>query len=273
MTEPSARRDQRILELIEADKIPKPNHEALANLYRRNGNLPAAAREYDRLRAHGFVSPEVELFQSVFHQKRVPDRYPTTAFAPAPFVLFNHFLDRVANQALLDESISKQANFTQTEINKLDPTGKTGRTNLVNYDVGVAGELMRVLVAEKLPLICERLNVPNIALKFIHLKLASYLHGDFFHAHQDNGHNHPDRKISFVYYFHREPKPYQGGDLLLYDTRMAPCAYVRSLYTRIIPQNNDAIFFPSEYFHEVVPVESSNRHFASSRFTMAGHIG
>ncbi len=258
---------------MEANKIPRPDHDLLANIYRRRGDLAAAAMEYARLHDSGNPAPAVALFHALFRQQRVPPRWPQTEFAPAPFVLWQNLLDAPANQAILDEAIARQAGFRPTELSKLDPYGKQGRTNLVNYDTGTSGLLVRALVEQQLAHICERLNMPVFALELFHLKFASYLHGDFFHAHQDNGSNNPGRRISFIYYFNLEPKPYSGGDLILYDSRFAPRAYVRSQYTRIIPQNNSMIFFPSEYFHEVSPIESRNGEFMHSRFTLAGHIG
>ena len=230
----TALQDRRIAELIEAGKIP------------RLGALDAAAAEYARLHASGAAT----LLHAVLNQENAPARLPESAFAPAPFVLFDDFFDGAANQALLDYAVSKQALFTQTEAGTADGFGRPARTNLVTYDVGDHGAAMRA----------------------IQLKLGAYAHGDYFNAHQDNGKNHRDRLLSFVYYFHDDPKPCQGGDLLLYDGRFSPRAYVRSLFTRIIPRNNSIIFFPSEYFHEVSAVVSGNRDFRSSRFTLAGHV-
>ena len=265
--------DQRIVDLIAANKIHPPNNEVLANIYRRRGDLAAAATEYDRLHAIGNTAPAVELFRAIFNQRSAPARMPEVDFAPARFVQFDDFFDRASNQNLLDRAISTQAIFTTTELGKASEYGKGHRTNLVTYDMGDFGQAMRALVSERLPLVCERLNMGAIDIKFIHLKIAAYLDGDYFKAHQDNKLNHPDRLISFVYYFHREPKPYTGGDLLLYDSRFDPPAYVRTLYTRVIPRNNSIIFFPSEFFHEVAPVATDSADFGASRFTMAGHIG
>jgi Rps23 Pro-64 3,4-dihydroxylase Tpa1-like proline 4-hydroxylase len=268
-----ALRDQRLLDLIEAKKIGLPDNELLAQAYRRRGDLAAASAEYERLRASGNASPGVELFHAVFNRKSAPARMPETEFAPAPFVQFDDFFDLASNRFLLDYAISKQGIFRPTELQNADQYGDPNRATLVTYDVGDPGEAMRALVRENVPLICDYLNMAPIDIKFIQLKMASYSHGDFFKAHQDNGLSQPDRRISFVYYFHREPKPYQGGDLLLYDSRFSPRAYVRSRFTRIIPRNNSIVFFPSEYFHEVSTVDTDARDFRASRFTLAGHIG
>lgn len=265
--------DQRMLALIEAGKLRLPDNELLANIYRRRGDLAAAAAEYDRLFANGVRSPGVALFRSVFHQQQSAPHPPATDFAPAPFVLFDRFLEPAANRSLLDDAIARQALFRETEVYKAARGQPPNRTNLVSYELGPAGDIMRALVARHLPLLCERLGKPLFDIKFIQLKLAAYANGDFFKPHHDNGENNPLRVISFVYYFNQLPKPYTGGDLLLYDTRFQPGAYVRSLFTRIVPQNNSIIFFPSEYFHEVSTVVIGNDEFRSCRFTMAGHVG
>lgn len=270
---PSAAADQRILDLIAANKIPKPTHDALANIYRRNGDLAAAAVEYARLHANGNRAPAVALFHAMLQQQRVPPRQPPTAFAPAPFILWQDLFDAPVNQAIVAEVMAREAGFRPTEQSKPGHDGEQNRTNLVNYDTGASGPLIRTLIEQQFNAICARLNMPVFPLTLFQLKFASYRHGDYFGVHQDNSSRNPDRRISFIYYFNREPKPYRGGDLILYDSRFSPRAYLRSQYTRIIPQNNSMIFFPSEYFHEVLPIESENREFMHSRFTLSGHIG
>lgn len=266
-------RDQRLLELIEANKIRKPDNEILANIYRRQGDLVAAACEYERLYASGNRSPSVALLHSVFSQKIPLQHLPESEFSPAPFVQFNDFFEREVNQFLLNDAISRQSIFTPTELEGSDKYDVPYRHNLITYELGASGETLRSLVRTNLPSVCSRLNIPAIDIKFIHLKIAAYSNGDYFKVHQDNGLNYLDRKISFIYYFNREPKPYKGGDLLIYDSRFSPRAYVSSLFTRVIPVNNSIIFFPSEYFHEVLPVETDPQDFSASRFTMTGHIG
>lgn len=265
-------RDQRLLELIEARKIAPPDNELLADIYRRRGDLAAAAAEYGRLHGQKPGAHRIDLLHAIFNRGNAPPRLPQSEFAPAPFVQFDGFFEPSLNKHLLDYAISRQGIFRPTELQSADQYEKQ-RSTLVTYDVGAPGETMRAAVRERLPLLCERLGMPVFDIDFIQLKIAAYADGDFFKAHQDNGLSQPGRRISFVYYFHQEPKPYRGGDLLLYDSRFSPRAYVRSLFTRIVPQNDSIVFFPSEYFHEVLPVQIATQDFSSSRFTMAGHIG
>ena len=268
-----AGQDRRLAELFAANKLPLPDNELLANIHRRRGDLQAAATEILRLHASGNASPVVALFHAIFTRQGAPARMPETDFAPAPFVVLDDFLGRETNRRLLDDALARESIFTTTELQNSDEYGRQQRTNLVTYDVGAAGEALCALVRQHYPLVCARLNMPAPALQFIQRKIAAYRHGDYFNAHQDNGLNHKDRRISFVYYFHQEPKPYRGGDLLLYDSRFDPRAYVRTLFTRIVPRNDSIIFFPSEYFHEVVAVDTDVGEFSASRFTIAGHLG
>ncbi len=269
----SIRRDQRLLRLLDAHRLALPDSDLLGNIYRRQGALGAASAEFVRLHANGKGSPTGAIFRAMSQRVRGPARMPESEFAAAPFAILEQFLGSDANQGLLTDAIAKRNQFRPTELQNSDQYGRAQRTNLVTYDLGAWGDSMRALVNEQLALVCERLNMPLFTSAFIQLKIAAYLNGDYFNAHQDNGKDQRDRKISFVYYFNQQPKPYTGGDLLLYDSRFAPRAYVRSLYTRVIPQNDSIIFFPSEYFHEVTPVTTRDPAFAASRFTIAGHIG
>ena len=267
-----ALRDQRILELIEAGKIRRPDNEVLADIYRRRGDLVAAAAEYRRLLDILPGSHRLDLLHAIFNRSPLPPRLPEAEFAPAPFVQFDDFFSPELNRQSLAYAISKRDAFRPTELQAADQYEKQ-RSTLVTYDVGAPGEAMRAAVREQLVWLCARLNMPVFEIEFIQLKIAAYSTGDFFKAHQDNGLSHPGRRISFVYYFHQEPKPYQGGDLLLYESRFSPRAHVRSVFTRIVPENNAIVFFPSEYFHEVLPVQTLMQNFSSIRFTLAGHIG
>src|SRR5262249_43819742 len=98
--------------------------------------------------------------------------------------------------------------------------------------------------------------------------------GDFFRPHNDNTQaDAPSRAVTFVYFFHREPKRFAGGELLLYDWRLendypAPVA----LRKTISPEQNTIVFFSSECLHEVRRVTCPTRAFADSRFTLNGWI-
>ena len=107
--------------------------------------------------------------------------------------------------------------------------------------------------------------------------MSAFLRGGFLAKHSDNRPRFHNRRLSFVYYFHRQPRPFSGGELLLHD------ADGRG-FTRIEPQHNSIVFFPPECVHEIVAVESggaseggqedrpSHGDFGNARFTIQGWL-
>ena len=129
----------------------------------------------------------------------------------------------------------------------------------------------RQRINEVLPNVIQRLGHPSFEVEFVEVKIRAYRDGDFFEVHQDTSPRN-GREISYVYFFHREPRPYTGGDLLLLDTHVEENTYIEANFTRIIPQNNAVVFFPSRYYHTAVPVSCPSRNFGDSRFVINGHI-
>lgn len=92
--------------------------------------------------------------------------------------------------------------------------------------------------------------------------------------HNDNGSSETqNRELTYVYYFYREPKPFSGGELLLYDSKIENNYYVQAdSFKTVEPRNNSIVFFPSRYLHEVKLVSCPSKAFADSRFTINGWI-
>ena len=102
-------------------------------------------------------------------------------------------------------------------------------------------------------------------------------HGDtgYFKIHNDNATPRTaSRFLTYVYYFGREPRPFSGGELRLYDnSQVDPSSWVPiASYAEIAPQNNMLLFFPSRCFHEVMPTLTRVNEFANGRFTINGWI-
>ena len=81
------------------------------------------------------------------------------------------------------------------------------------------------------------------------------------------------RRITFVYFFHREPRQFEGGELLLHDSDGGGNRHVscRS-YQTVVPRQNQIVFFPCSLVHEITPVECPSKAFADSRFTLNGWL-
>ena len=99
------------------------------------------------------------------------------------------------------------------------------------------------------------------------LQVRTYQAGQFYTAHTDFDDGDPTpREINYVYYLHRQPKSFTGGDLLLHDGVAAKA------FTRIEPLDNSIILFPSRIPHEVTLVECDPGDFGAGRFTVNGGL-
>lgn len=116
------------------------------------------------------------------------------------------------------------------------------------------------------------MGLTRLPVTDIDLQVTATNDGDFFRCHTDNAHaTVAARTLTFVYFLHREPKPYRGGHLALYETTRQDGRPVRgSELIDIEPVRNRMVFFPSHLMHEVRTVECSSRLFVDSRFTING---
>jgi Rps23 Pro-64 3,4-dihydroxylase Tpa1-like proline 4-hydroxylase len=80
------------------------------------------------------------------------------------------------------------------------------------------------------------------------------------------------RMINYVYYFHKTPRPYTGGELLLFDSDTeVKDSWTRSRFTCVAPEDNSVVFFPPNFYHSVAPIRCPTQDFADSRFVINGH--
>ena len=98
----------------------------------------------------------------------------------------------------------------------------------------------------------------------IEMEMAAYLRGGFLARHDDNRYR-KNRALSFAYYFHRLPRPFAGGALLLHDAD-------GNAFTGIEPQHNSIVFFPPSSVHEIAAVEGGPDDFGAARFTLQGWL-
>jgi Rps23 Pro-64 3,4-dihydroxylase Tpa1-like proline 4-hydroxylase len=98
--------------------------------------------------------------------------------------------------------------------------------------------------------------------------------GDFFREHCDDGQELiASRRLTFVYFFHREPNQFEGGELRLHDSvHSGAHAVSAGSYQTIVPRQNQIVFFPCATLHEITPVQCPSGAFADSRFTVNGWL-
>jgi Rps23 Pro-64 3,4-dihydroxylase Tpa1-like proline 4-hydroxylase len=135
-------------------------------------------------------------------------------------------------------------------------------------------DLMVGKVREIMPEVQKHLNLDNFEIENIEAQLTTHNDGNFYKIHNDNGSSDTvNRELTYVYYFYREPKPFSGGELVIYDSKIENNFYVAAETKQAIqPLNNSIVFFLSRYMHEVLPVSCPTQSFVDGRFTVNGWV-
>lgn len=164
---------------------------------------------------------------------------------------------------VLSEVISATSEDSLTDL--------TYRRSRVLPDLGPFRSLMADRVRQALPEVLARLELPTFPVDEVEVQLTRTGHGGFFRMHTDNDHNAlSGRVVTFVYFCHRTPKRFGGGELCLYDTVRLDGQVTTGSARVVVPEQNMAVFFPSALMHEVKPVDCSARRFGDGRFTLNG---
>jgi Rps23 Pro-64 3,4-dihydroxylase Tpa1-like proline 4-hydroxylase len=187
-----------------------------------------------------------------------------------PVLEWENFLPEQTIQDMIDYMCEHQADFRQALVG--DGKGRYDPDTRNNTDLSLKGnpvkEQVCELITERLPEMTRRLGLSPFEASRIEVKLRAYHDGEYFRVHQDGGRG---RQISYTYFFHPEPKRFEGGEFVAFDTDVSNSSFNHS-FTRIMPKRNSAFFFPSHFYHAVLPVEASDNDFMSARFVINGHI-
>ncbi len=98
------------------------------------------------------------------------------------------------------------------------------------------------------------------------MEVVAHGHGAFYRPHTDTftGDEYTPggrRRLTMVYYFHREPRRFTGGRLRLFDLAGSETIDVE-------PEHDSLLIFPSTARHEVERVSCSKGAFGDSRFSL-----
>jgi SM-20-related protein len=177
------------------------------------------------------------------------------------FFKIENFLEHRKNRLLLNWAQENEYEFISSSVT-------TGDDSYRRSDVAFEFPLKSTIqsrIRSILPVVLAALEAKIICIGDIESQLTASGNGDYFKIHTDAGEITSNRIISYVYYFHSTPKPFTGGELRLYENRDA------LKFNEIEPKNNSLILFPSDCWHELMPVKNS-AFFADSRFTVNGWV-
>lgn len=150
--------------------------------------------------------------------------------------------------------------------------------------IDVTDPLVRPIIdrvdAEQAELLA-RIGIKPFEVIHTQLELTAYNDGAFFRQHMDTftgtGEGGRTRIVSGVYYLHRQPRAFEGGELRLYPFGATAAATATATDAvagggkgaDVTPEHNSCVFFPSWALHEVLPVRCPTRRFEDSRFAIS----
>jgi 2OG-Fe(II) oxygenase superfamily len=191
-------------------------------------------------------------------------------------VIFEEFLVPADLSTLTRYIVEHEADFRISEV--ISPGVKSG---MIDHEhrrsrvLSEPGDVVKALVDRVkacLPRVLPKLGRSTFSVTGVEAQITASNDGDFFRWHSDNGQEEiASREITFVYFFHREPKRFQGGELRIYDSERREGFYFPTEnYRAIVPRQNQIVFFRSSLAHEITPVECRSGEFGDSRFTVNG---
>jgi Rps23 Pro-64 3,4-dihydroxylase Tpa1-like proline 4-hydroxylase len=204
------------------------------------------------------------------------------AVLPAKCVVLDEFLAPAELANLTRFVLEHEADFSASEVvsRHVEEGGISGvinydhRRSRVLMDLAQHQDVMLDRIKSVLPLVLDQLGMEEFAIADAEAQVTASNDGDFFHFHSDNGSERvASRHLTFVYFFHREPRQFEGGELRIHDSRLEDGLYVsEGSYQTIVPQQNQIVFFPCELLHEITAVTCASQLFADSRFTLNGWL-
>jgi len=212
------------------------------------------------------------------HALEVPAADIAAVEVDPPYCLIPGFLTDAEMSLALDHALAHESEFVDATVSVKEDEKNRGGSDYRFRRSRILGNIGSIMpmVAEKLdrllPTLWPQLGLPPVPMRRLEYQMTAHGDGDFFDMHTDNG--LPDiahRLISYVYYFHREPKQFTGGHLRLYKTVFANGANTAgALAADIDPPRNGLMVFPCYVHHEVTPTTCASSALGDQRLTING---
>jgi hypothetical protein len=192
-----------------------------------------------------------------------------------PIVILDEFLVADELDGLLRYALASRQSFIHSEVTRAD--GGSGedlghRRSRVLFDTGPFQPVFQRRIMGALPGVLRSLGLAPFPVNSLEIQLTASNDQEFFQPHIDSDKGELSaRELTFVYFFHREPRRFGGGELRIFETRVSDDPPTPSeRFELVYPLQNNIVFFPSYFLHEILPVICPSRDFADSRFTVNG---
>ncbi|PTS77990.1 prolyl 4-hydroxylase subunit alpha [Sphingomonas sp. HMWF008] len=188
-----------------------------------------------------------------------------------PFAVRDLLLSDQDLADLLAFAVAHEADFKPTGIGShadgsggLNPSYRSSR-GLPSRIFKPWRDRIKASVAPLLPGILTDLGMRAFDVARYEIELVRHNDGDFYKRHIDTQTGPTEtarRAISLVYYFHAEPKAFEGGALRLYALNR------NDVFLDVEPRQNRLVAFASWVPHEVMPISCPSGRFIDSRFAI-----
>src|SRR6476661_4668300 len=149
-------------------------------------------------------------------------RSARSATAGKKVVVIDDFLEPQLVESLLQWAVGQEPGFATSMVLPLSATqgqvDKEFRRSVVMFHPTAVRPLFERRVLRLVDDVRKAMVMPLLPVTGIDMQMTASNDGDFFKCHNDNAHGAARaRTLTFVYFVHREPKPYRGGHLKLYE--------------------------------------------------------
>jgi|SRR5208283_1796706 len=188
-----------------------------------------------------------------------------------PIVQLDGFLSGAEVAWLLELALASESRFVPSQVSDR----KEDYRRSLAFDA--PDELRRLMLGKiraVLPDVMPQLRLGQFPVGTIDCQLTANVDGSYFKVHTDAARNETiKRQFTYVYYFHREPKGFSGGELRIYDDMIRNGKLAATDSFQVVePRHNSIVFFQAATMHEVMPVSVPSRQFRDARFTVNGWI-
>ena len=176
------------------------------------------------------------------------------------FLSYPDLLDEDDRRTMLDWVLEKEDEFEPSQI--VGGTNPATRVSLALADFGRCRTIIERAIKPLAPAWRDHFGTKIAREQRFDASLVAHHDGAHYKPHVNTGGAYRTRAISAVYYFHRHPKGFEGGELRLFRLDRP------GAYEDIEPADNMMVAFPAMVPHEVRPVRCPSGDFADSRFAI-----
>lgn len=183
------------------------------------------------------------------------------------YLIVDHFLDPEEADRLLAQILASETRFVPSLVghgsNAAEQSAIRSSLRLPGR-VGVDLHHFTGSVRDRFAEFCRALGQSEFRIHHIERSIVAHGDADFYRRHTDVGGARDGhvRLISCVYYLHRQPCRFSGGELVI-DPILG-----KMPGETVVPRHNRLVVFPSFLPHEVMPTRVPSREFADSRFSI-----